>query len=487
MVFDFFLRQSIFGAMVTATGGNKQAARVAGINTDWVKIACFVLTSELATISGLLATASIGHRRLPHGPGMELDTIASTVIGGTSLFGGVGTSCGTFLGTSVLQAIRSGLIMVGINIDWQSVAVGYILARGLRRPAAASGEEVLTVAARQKGTESWNRVRGNRGRPQRGTGGGFPRRVLTIPEAGVMIPPVPVHADLHRDQPGHDQPVNMTVILRTIAFTGVVAVGMTFLIIAGEIDLSVGSVAGLGAIIFGWMMKNAGWSVEAGILAGLATGALCGLINGLLTVKIGLSSFIATLSMLFVARGANYVITSAYPIYPLPAVVGKFGLSTPVGASWAFWIFVALILVGDFVLRQTIFGSMIKATGGNKAGRARGRHQHRCRQGRLFRPDRHTGGLGGMLVVARIKTAEPQIGVGWELDVIATAVMGGVSFFGGVGTILGTFFGSLLMQVVRSGLVVVNVSAHWQNVAVGMLLVAAVVVTSTGARPGCGG
>jgi ribose transport system permease protein len=139
---SFVLRLTIFGSMVTATGGNKQAARVAGINTDAVKIACFVLTSELAMISGILATSFIGTGDSHIGPGMELDVIASTVIGGTSLFGGVGSVIGSFLGTSVLQVIRSGLIMAGINIDWQNVAVGSAL-------AAAASVDLLRRRAKQ--------------------------------------------------------------------------------------------------------------------------------------------------------------------------------------------------------------------------------------------------------------------------------------------------------------------------------------------------
>jgi ribose/xylose/arabinose/galactoside ABC-type transport system permease subunit len=223
-------------------------------------------------------------------------------------------------------------------------------------------------------------------------------------------------------------------------------------------------------------MKNAEWPVPAAVLAGLLTGALCGLINGLMTVKVGLPSFVATLAMMFAARGVNYVITSAYPIYPLPPSIGEFGLAKPLGASWGFWIFVALVLLGDFILRQTIFGSMVTATGGNKqAARVSGINTDRVKIA-CFMLTGMLAALGGMLVVARIKTAEPQIGVAWELDVIASVVMGGVSFFGGIGTILGTFFGALLMQVVRTGLVVVKVSAHWQNAAVGMLLIVGVIV-----------
>ncbi len=316
-------------------------------------------------------------------------------------------------------------------------------------------------------------------RSKTGVGGGIRRlvrRVLGVPETGVIIPLIAFLLIFAAINPAMISRVSLTVILRTIAFTGVVAVGMSFLIIAGEIDLSVGSVAGLGAIIFGWMMKEAGWPILAAIVAGLLAGAICGLINGLLTVKVGLSAFIATLSMLFVARGVNYVITSAYPIYPLPEQIGRFGKSTPLGASWGFLLFAILVVIGDFVLRNTTFGSMVKATGGNKqAARISGIRTNLVKIACFVL----TGALaaaGGMLVVARIKTAEPQIGVGWELEVIASVVIGGVSFFGGIGTVFGTFLGCVLIQVVRSGLVIARVSAQWQNTAVGMILIAAVVV-----------
>jgi ribose transport system permease protein len=313
-------------------------------------------------------------------------------------------------------------------------------------------------------------------RPKGRTMGGWIRRILTIQEMGVIIPIVLFTAVFYLINPAILSPITRTVILRTVAFTGVVVVGMAYLIIAGEIDLSVGSVAGLGAIVFGWMAKNAGWPIPAAIAASLFVGALCGLVNGLMTVKVGLPAFVATLSMLFVARGINYVITSAAPIYPLPPAVADFGMATPLGASWAFWLFLGLTLVGDFILRLTIFGSMVTATGGNKqAARVTGINTDAVKIV-CFILTGTLAALGGMLVVARIKSAEPQIGVGWELDVIAATIMGGVSFLGGIGTILGAFFGTILMQLVRSGLVIAKVSAYWQNAAIGMLLILGVAI-----------
>jgi ribose transport system permease protein len=267
--------------------------------------------------------------------------------------------------------------------------------------------------------------------------------------------------------------LNVVVTLRAVSYAGIIAVGMTFLIIVGEIDLSVGSVAGLGAVVSAWMMRQMGWSVEASVLVGLLTGALAGLINGLMTVKVGLPAFISTLSMLFVARGVNYVITEGYPVYPLPVAVEEFGAARPLGLSWAFVIFIVLVIVGDLILRRTIFGSMVTATGGNKqAAQVAGINTDRVKITAFILTGMFAA-VAGMLVMASIKTGEPQIGVGWELDVIASVIIGGTSLFGGVGTVLGTLLGAILMQVVRSGLVIVGVSAYWQNVAIGVLLVAA--------------
>jgi ribose transport system permease protein len=209
---------------------------------------------------------------------------------------------------------------------------------------------------------------------------------------------------------------------------------------------------------------------------------LAGLINGLMTVKVGLPAFIATLSMLFVARGVNYVITEGYPVYPLPPAVEELGAARPLGLSWAFVIFIALVIIGDFVLRRTILGSMVTATGGNKqAAQVAGINTDRVKIS-AFILTGTLAALSGILVMASIKTGEPQIGVAWELDVIASVIIGGTSLFGGVGTVLGTLLGAILMQVVRSGLVIVGVSAYWQNVAIGVLLVAAAAVDAVRRR-----
>jgi len=302
------------------------------------------------------------------------------------------------------------------------------------------------------------------------------RRTLAIREVGILIPLVLFTCLFAALNPRLLATPNIAAMLRGMSFIGVIAVGQTLLMVGGELDLSVGSVAGLCAILASWLMRYAGWPAEMALLAGLLCGASTGLINGLVAVRLGLPAFIATLGMLYMARGADYLICGGYPVYPLPRSVTEFGKAEPLGVSWSFWIFVVLVVAADVTLRKTGFGRQLCATGGNReAARISGINTSRIKiTGYVL-----TGmlaALGGMLLMARINVGQAEIGVGWELDVIAGVVVGGVSLFGGVGTVLGTFIGLLIMQVVRTGLVMLPwpISTHWQTVAVGVIMIVAV-------------
>ena len=300
------------------------------------------------------------------------------------------------------------------------------------------------------------------------------RRLAAQPEVGIFIPLAALILVFFLINHVFLSPNSIGAMLRAMAFVGIIAVGQTWLMVAGEIDLSVGSVAGLCAVVASWLMKDAGWPVAAGLAAGAAVGCLAGLVNGLVAVRFGIPAFIATLGMLYIARGFNYLLCQGYPIYPIPDAVKNFGRAEPLGLSAAFVVFVLIVIAGDFCLRRTVFGRMVYATGGNKevariAGISTDRVKVIC-----YMLSGLLAGLGGMLLMAEINVGQPEIGVGWELDVIASVVIGGVSLFGGVGTVLGTFLGLVIMQVVRSGLVVAGVSTHWQTVAVGVIMIIAV-------------
>ncbi len=302
------------------------------------------------------------------------------------------------------------------------------------------------------------------------------RRLLAVPELGILLPLVGFTLFFYVQQPALLAPAQVGAMLRGMSFVGLVAIGMTLLMIAGEIDLSVGSVAGLSAIISAWLMKYGGCPVLLAVLGGVAAGGLTGLVNGVLAVRFGLPAFIATLGMMYVARGLNYLICSGYPIYPLPESLRQFGAADTLGTSWSFIIFIVLVLLFDFAMRWTVYGRMIYATGGNQeVARLAGINTNLVKIG-CFVLTGMFAALGGILLMSRINVGQPEIGLGWELEVIAAVVISGVSLFGGVGTVLGTLLGLAIMQVIRSGLVLSGVNTHWQTVAVGVIMMLAVAV-----------
>ena len=300
------------------------------------------------------------------------------------------------------------------------------------------------------------------------------RKLLAIPEMGILAPLVGFIVIFQCLNHAFLSPKSDIAMLRAIAFIGIIAIGQTCLLISGGIDLSVGSVAGLCAIASSWLMKNAGWPVGPGLAAGLALGAVIGLINGVVAVRLGVPAFVATLGMLYIARGANYLICQGYPVYPIPDALKAFGKAQPLGISWSFLIMIALMIVAEFCLRKTVWGRRVYATGGNEeVARIAGIDTTRVRIG-CYMLTSALAGLAGMLLMTQLNVGQPEIGVGWELAVIASVVIGGVSLFGGAGSVMGTFLGLLTMQVMRSGLVMTGVNTHWQTVSVGVIMIAAV-------------
>ncbi len=304
----------------------------------------------------------------------------------------------------------------------------------------------------------------------------FLRYIFAIPEVGVLIPLIGFIVIFYLLNPTFLSPQFVTTMLRTMSFIGVVAIGQTFLLISGAFDLSVGSTAGLAAIVFTYAMVKMSLPISVAVMAGLLTGIVVGLVNSFSVLKLGVPAFIATLGMLYIAKGLTFLISKGYTIYPLPDAIKTFGTAEPFGTSWSFVFFVLLAIIGHFVLSKTAYGRKLYVVGGNPEVA----HLAGINPGLIqlsgFVLTGLCAALGGMLLSARIVTGNPTIGLGWELNVIAGVVIGGVSLFGGGGSILGAIIGLLIMQVVTSGLVIIGVDAYWQTVAVGVIMVIAVAV-----------
>ncbi len=307
------------------------------------------------------------------------------------------------------------------------------------------------------------------------SGGGFFYRLLAVPELGVIVALISCAAIFQSFNSVFLSSPVMGSIVQAVTFVSIIAVGQAFLLISGVFDLSVGAVAGLVAITSGKLMTTVGWPVWVSVIGGLAFGALIGAINGFMVTRAGVPAFIQTLGMMFVAQGLIQVISKGYPVYPLPKVVTTIGeTSFFFTLGWNAVIWVVVSVVGDFVIRKTAIGRNLYVIGGNpEVERIVGinvkKYQMSC-----FILAGTLSALSGMLVMATLSAGAPSIGGGWELTVIAGTVVGGVSLFGGVGTIAGAIMGVLLIQCVQSGLVTSGLSPNFQLIAVGSILVLAV-------------
>ncbi len=246
----------------------------------------------------------------------------------------------------------------------------------------------------------------------------------------------------------------------------VIAVGMTLVIIARGIDLSVGSIVGLSSMVASDLMSH---NMALGIAAGVVVGLVCGLLNGVLIAKLKLPDFIVTLGTLSVYRGAALIYTNGQPIYGLPdgfrAVFGGqlLGIPTPV--------ILAIVIAGlaFFLVRFMALGEQIVAVGGNEeAARLSGINIDRVKIV-VYSLSGLLSSLAGFVLIARIGAAEPIGGNGFELQAIGAAVIGGASLFGGVGNPLGSLIGALTLGGLQNGLVLMNVPSFWQYVASGVV------------------
>lgn len=258
--------------------------------------------------------------------------------------------------------------------------------------------------------------------------------------------------------------------LRASSYYGIMGIGMTVVFIAGGLDLSVGSVVGLSGLVAGIGMMNH-IPVPISILMGMCTGLIFGIINGVAIVKLGIPPMIVTLGMQFVGRGFVNIITEGKPLYPFPDSFNNIAKIEPLGINIGVIIWLLATILLEFVLTKTTYGRSVYAIGGNmETARLSGLNIDRI-QIINYMICGFCASFAGILFTSRITSAQVSTGTGYEMDVIAAVVIGGTSLFGGVGTAFGTFFGSLFMAFLKAGIISMRISAYWQNVLIGGLLI----------------
>ncbi|MCY9664479.1 ABC transporter permease [Paenibacillus alginolyticus] len=275
---------------------------------------------------------------------------------------------------------------------------------------------------------------------------------------------------------------NIVAIMLSTAVIGVLALGSTFVIITSGIDLAVGTVMTFSSVMAGVIITTWHLPMPLGIIGGIATGAICGLISGLLVAKMKIPPFIATLAMMMVTKGLSLVISGTKPIYfndttafsqismgsLLNSIIPGFEIPN------AILVFFGAAVIASIILSKTIIGRYNFALGSNEESTRLSGVNVDYWKIVIYSLTGVFSGIAGIMMASRLNSAQPALGSGYELEAIAAVVIGGTSLSGGKGSILGTVIGALIMSVLTNGLRILSVKQEWQTVIVGVVVVLAV-------------
>ncbi len=523
-----------WGYETYATGGNAMAASYVGVNTNFVRIRAFVLSSLCATLAGLMNMAQDMGAHSQYGLGNELIVIAAVIIGGASILGGRGRVAGSCLGAVLIvlidKVLREGVpimrtVTVGdVQMEVQAMAqlppgavpafLGLILvaavliepwiirrrviARTIARlrglpPPPVIPDTVAIEAPRTFGTRATSRE----------IEGSLLARLLAKRESAAVIFVVLLWLVGFWLRPDFWANLNNTFnLLLAFSEIGLMSIGMAYVMRGGDVDLSVGAVLALSGSTAAFLMKMMGTDPLTAALIGFLGGTLAGLINGFLSTKARLPAFVATLCMFYIARGIAAWLVAGRQLNQFPESYNLLGrklieifkvwdtLPAPGGFLWnlsaalstqTLILFVLAIIFG-IILWKSPFGYMVTATGGNRRAAAyAGINTDRVRFASLLL-SAMLASLAGLIYVAFYRSYNPTAGALRELDVIAATVIGGASIFGGYGSVLGALAGALVITLIRALLSLQIITAkgsfvmpqHWVNVCIGAILIIAV-------------
>lgn len=299
------------------------------------------------------------------------------------------------------------------------------------------------------------------------------KRLLHSEQAGLLLALLLLCVVLSVLSPVFLSAVNLKNVLRDAALIAIAATGMVMIILLGEIDLSVGSTQAVAGIVAVWMLNWSG-SIFLGFVAALLAGAVVGLANGLLVTRARINSLIATLGMMAILRGSAMVSTQAVSIQAKVDGFVEVGTGHIAGVPVPVLIAAALFALFYFVLHHTPLGRYVYAIGGNaEAARLAGLPVDRTRV-LVFVIGAALAALSAFILASRLNSGQPNAGLGFELQVIAAVVLGGISLTGGVGSLVGALIGILILTVLNNGLVLLNVSSFYHDIARGAVIILAV-------------
>ena len=282
--------------------------------------------------------------------------------------------------------------------------------------------------------------------------------------------------------PNFLQTSNILAVLQATAVNGVLAIAVTMIIITGGIDLSIGTLMTFCAVTAGVVLTYWGMPLPLGVVAAIGMGAFCGLVSGTLVSRMRIPPFIATLGMMLILKGLSLVVSGTKPIYfndtpgytdiAQGSLVGLVLPTVPVPNGVLVLFVVAVVMA--WVLNRTMLGRYCFAMGSNEEAVRLSGVDTRWWKTAIYVLGGAICGIAGLLISSRLNSAQPALGLGYELDAIAAVVIGGTSLAGGRGTILGTVIGALIMAVLLNGLRILSVAQEWQTVVTGLIIIAAV-------------
>ena len=300
-------------------------------------------------------------------------------------------------------------------------------------------------------------------------------RLLHQPEVSILVPLLVLCAVAAVLNPNFLSRSNVADTLNYISLDFIIAIGMTFTIISGGMDLSVGSVVALSGYSTGLALVNGVPAVLA-VMLGLAVGAGIGFINGLIIVSFGIPPFITTLGMMYIVKGAVNVLSEGRPVYPFPDAFNALAQTRFFGVPAPIFRALALLLLAVFVLRNTSFGRSVMAVGGNEAAANTSGIDIKKVKVVTYVITAALAAFSGILLASKSGTATPGAGEGYEMNVIAAVIIGGTSLSGGNGSIVGTLIGCAIIKVLNNAMVILSVDTYWQNIVIGAIIILAVIV-----------
>ncbi len=267
---------------------------------------------------------------------------------------------------------------------------------------------------------------------------------------------------------------NMINILRQVSVLSILTCGMTFVIISGGMDLTVGSMLGLTGVICAKLLTELQMNPVMAILVTMIAAGIFGTITGMLIVKLRVPAMVITLGMMTVARGLAFIVSAGLPIYDIPENVVNIGQGYVGAIPIPVIIMLIIVAISTFLLNKSYLGRQVYAIGGNEeAERLAGVKVDQIKIG-LYSCSAFLAGIAGVILMARVSSGAPASGTGMEMDVVTAVVIGGVSINGGKGKMWGAFLGALLIGVLSNGLTIMNIGEYYQQVVKGVVLILAV-------------